>query len=244
MTFTVMGKCPDTGAIGIGVATASVNCSKMLPQIKGLLPTIQPDGAIVCSQSMCNPMLAYTAFELLEQGKSFDDIERAFVAEDEHLERRQVGIVTASGDVWAYTGEKCFPEKGQVLGDGYLIMGNCLAPDCLAGMQDAYESGAGTDLGERLLSTLEAGRAAGGQVWEGEPIPELVCSLYVYDGKNPFPKVDMRVDFDRSALEKMRRMYDQLQASTEQYFETMYRRPHEFNSDTAEYLLDVAAKQV
>ena len=244
MTFTVMAKCPDTGAVGIGIATASANCSKTLPHTKGLLPTIDPKGAIVCSQSMCNPTLAYSAFELLDQGKSFDDIERAFAAGDEGLGYRQVGIVTAAGDVWAFTGENCFPEKGHYVGDDFLVMGNCLGVDTLDGMRAAYEAGAGTDLAERLLGTLEAGRASGGQYWEGAPIPELFCSLSVYDGKNPYPKVDMRVDFDLSAIEKMRRMYDQLQGPTEQYFDAMYRRPEEFKDSASHLLLGVAAKQI
>jgi len=244
MTFTVMARCADTGAIGIGIATASANCSKVLPSIKGLLPAVQPDGAIVCSQSMCNPMLGYKAFELLDQGKSFDEIEQAFVGDDEHLAYRQVGIVTASGGVWAYTGASCFPEKGHFVGADYLVMGNCLGTDTLGGMQEAFEEGQGLDLGERLLRTLEAGRASGGQYWEGKPIGELFCSLYVYDGRNPYPKVDMRVDFDVSAVEKMRRMYDQLQDRTEQYFDAMYRRPHLFKDTVSGHLLEVAAAQI
>jgi len=244
MTYTVMGKCAETGAIGIGIATASANCSKVLPNIKGLLPTLEPDGAIVCSQSMVNPTLGYKALDLLDQDKSFDEIEHAFALDDEHIAYRQVGIVKASGDAWAYTGETCFPEKGHFVGADYLVMGNCLGAHTLAGMQEAYEAGEGLDLGERLLRTLEAGRAAGGQYWEGEPIPELFCSLYVYDGQNPYPKVDMRVDFDLSAVEKMRRMYDQLQVRTEQYFDAMYRRPHQFKDSVSNNLLEVASRQI
>ncbi|MCX2750044.1 DUF1028 domain-containing protein [Arthrobacter sp. MI7-26] len=244
MTYTVMGKCAETGAIGIAITTASANVSKTLPTVRGLVPTIQQNGAIVCSQSMGNPMLPHKAFELLDQGKSFDEFEQSFAADDEYLQFRQIGIVTVSGDVWAFTGDTCFPEKGHFVGDDYLVMGNCLGPNTLAAMKDTYESGAGTDLAERLLSTLEAGRAAGGQYWEGEPIPELFCSLSVYDGLNPYPKVDMRVDFDLSAVEKMRRMYDQLQSRTETYFETMHRRPHEFKDTASHLLLEVAGKQI
>jgi uncharacterized Ntn-hydrolase superfamily protein len=244
MTYTVMGKCADTGAIGIAVTTASVNCSKVLPHTKGLLPTLSSDGVIVCSQSMCNPMLSYKAFELLERGASFEEIEREFVDYDQYLAHRQVGIVTVAGDAWAYTGDKCFPEKGHVVGDGYVVMGNALGPDCIPGMVEAYEAGAGTDLAERLLSTLEAGRAAGGQQWEGELIPEFFCSLYVYDGKNPYPAVDMRVDFDPSAVEKMRRLFDNVRDGTEQYFDTFYRRPHEFDENTMAYAFELAGKQI
>jgi len=244
MTYTVMAKCAETGAIGIAITTASANVSKTLPVVRGLVPTLSPDGAIVCSQSMGNPMLPHTAFELLDRGVPFDEFEEAFAAEDEFLGYRQVGVLTVGGDLWAFTGDTCFPEKGHYVGDDFLVMGNCLGPDTLGAMKDAYESGTKTDLADRLLSTLEAGRAAGGQYWEGEPIPELFCALYVYDGVNPYPKVDMRVDFDLSAVEKMRRMYDQLHARTETYFETMYRRPHEFKDTASKLLLEVASKQI
>lgn len=244
MTYTVMGKCEETGAIGIAVTTASVNCSKVVPHTKGLLPELSQDGVIVCSQSMCNPMLSYKAFELLERGASFDEIQREFETFDEHLSYRQVGIVTVKGGAWAHTGDDCFPEKGQFVGDGYVVMGNALGTDCLPAMKEAYDAGRGKVLGERLLSTLEAGRAAGGQQWEGQAIPEFFCSLYVADGQNPYPIVDMRVDFDPSAVEKMRRMYDNLQAGTEQYFDTFYRRPDEFDDSTMAYAFEVAGKQI
>ena len=181
MTYTVMGKCAETGAIGIGIATASANCSKVLPNIKGLLPTLEPDGAIVCSQSMVNPTLGYKALDLLDQDKSFDEIEHAFALDDEHIAYRQVGIVKASGDAWAYTGETCFPEKGHFVGADYLVMGNCLGAHTLAGMQEAYEAGEGLDLGERLLRTLEAGRGASGPYPEDETSPPLFCSLSLSD---------------------------------------------------------------
>jgi uncharacterized Ntn-hydrolase superfamily protein len=239
-----MARCAETGAVGIAVTTASANVSKTLPVVKGLVPTMRSDGAIVCSQSMGNPMLPYTAFDLLDQGTPFEDFEKAFAAEDDYLSFRQVGIVTVSGGIWAFTGDTCFPEKGHFVGDDFLVMGNCLGPDTLAGMKEGYLSGEGKDLGERLLSTLEAGRAAGGQYWEGEPIAELFCSLYVYDGVNPYPRVDMRVDFDLSAVEKMRRLYDQLQSRSEVYFDTMHRRPHEFKDTASHLLLEVASQQI
>ncbi|MCW3023310.1 MAG: hypothetical protein JWR30_2632 [Conexibacter sp.] len=244
MTYTVMGKCGETGAIGVAVTTASVNCSKVVPHVKGMLPTMRDDGAIVCSQSMCNPMLSFKAFEHLDAGGSLDDMQGEFEAMDEYLFHRQVGIVTVGGDAWAYTGDKCFPNKSHVVGDGYVVMGNALSDGCIPAMQEAYEAGAGTDLAERLLSTLEAGRAAGGQEWEGQSIPEFFACIEVYDGKNPYAAVDIRVDFDPSALVKLRKIYDNTHVGTDQYFDTFYRRPHEFNDQTMAWAFELAGKQL
>ncbi|HEY4830335.1 MAG TPA: DUF1028 domain-containing protein [Solirubrobacteraceae bacterium] len=244
MTYTVLAQCPTSGAIGIGVTTASVNCGRVVPHVKGLLPTLQENGAMIASQSMCNPMLSFKAFELLDRGASFDEIEGAFEQEDEYLAHRQVGIVTVSGKAWAYTGDKCFSNKSHMVGDGYVVMGNALSADCVPAMVEAFEANTGVELGERLLRTLEAGRAAGGQEWEGQSIPEFSCGLHVYDGKNPYPAVDLRVDFDPSAVTKMRRLVDNLRADGDTYFDTFYRRPHEFNDDTMGWAFDLAGKQI
>jgi uncharacterized Ntn-hydrolase superfamily protein len=247
MTYTAMGRCPDTGAIGVAVTTGSVNCGRVLPHTKGLLPVLRDDGAIVCSQSMCNPLIAYRALDHLDQGGSLDDLEAVLAEADEHLDRRQVGVVTAKGEAWAYTGEKCLEAKGHFVGDGYLVMGNVVTEECVPAMREAYEAGAGQNPAERLLVTLEAGRRAGGQRFEdGRPIPELFCSLYVCDGRHPYPAVDLRVDFDPSALEKMRRLYDNLMAGGhhDRFFETFYSRPDEWSDDLIAYAFELARKQV
>lgn len=247
MTYTAMGKCPDTGAIGVAVTTGSINCGRVLPHTKGLLPTLRADGAIVCSQSMCNPLIAYRALEHLDEGGSLDDMEGVLAEADEHLRSRQVGIVTVGGGAWAYTGENCLSAKSHVVGDGYVVMGNVVTEDCVPAMQEAYEAGAGTELADRLLSTLEAGRRAGGQRFEdGRPIPEFFCSLYVCDGQHPYPAVDLRVDFDHSALAKMRRLFDNLRAGGhhDRFFETFYSRPDEWSDDLLAYAFELGRKQI
>ena len=72
MTFAVIGKCPETGAIGAGLATFSVNAGRVSPVVSGLLPTFQASGAIVLPHSYANRQLAYDTFRLLEQGSSLE----------------------------------------------------------------------------------------------------------------------------------------------------------------------------
>lgn len=247
MTYTVMARCPDTGAIGVGVTTGSINCGRVLPHSAGLLPELTDDGVIVCSQSLCNPLLAYRALEHLDGGGSLDELEAALAEADEHLSYRQVGVVTAGGEAWAYTGENCLSEKGHVVGDGWLVMANVVTEECVPAMQQAYEDGAGTDLAERLLSTLEAGREAGGQRFEdGRRIPEYFCSLYVCDGRHPYPAVDLRIDFDRSALEKMRRLFDNLREGGhhDRFFEAFYKGPDQWSDDLIAYAFELDSKQI
>ncbi len=47
--------------------------------------------------------------------------------EDENLGFRQVGIVTKAGRAAAHTGADCKDWKGDITGNGFLVMGNVLA---------------------------------------------------------------------------------------------------------------------
>ena len=65
-------------------------------------------------------------------------------------------------------------------------------------------------MAERLLSALEAGRDAGGQFDpERGRVPEVFATLIVFDGKQPWPQVDLRVELDLHAIARLRRLWEQ-----------------------------------
>ena len=69
-------------------------------------------------------------------------------------------------------------------------------------MIEAFEAASQEHLAERLLLALEAGHAAGGE-------PRQVKSaalLVVHD--QPFPLVDLRVEFDRAPLSELRFLWE------------------------------------
>jgi uncharacterized Ntn-hydrolase superfamily protein len=102
------------------------------------------------------------ALTLLEEGIAPGDALTRVLADDAERETRQLGVVAADGRAAAHTGSECLVWAGHRVGDGYAVQGNILAGEAVvAEMERAFLETAGS-LGERLVASLEAGQAAGG----------------------------------------------------------------------------------
>ena len=230
MTFAVIGKCPETGAIGVGMTTFSVNVGRVSPVVSGLLPTFQESGAIVLPHSYANRQLAYDTFRLLEQGSSLEQLKAELPKTDPYFSYRQYSVLTVAGDLWVHTGDKAFEYAGHIVEDQWAVSGNALASSkTVEGMAASMRESAGQPLSERIVRALEAGRDAGGQgdVRTGKHWGELSCAVFVADGKNPYPKVDLRVDYHPHAVSQLRRLYEYTQP-LDHYYEGMQKHPDTF----------------
>src|SRR3989442_12426405 len=69
-------------------------------------------------------------------------------------------------------------------------------------MFETFQKGADLALWERLLRSLEAGKAAGGQ-----PDGETSSGLFVVD-REPYATVDLRVDLHPAPVAELRRLAD------------------------------------
>src|SRR5262249_56437111 len=88
----------------------------------------------------------------------------ALLRKDSDREIRQVHGLDGER-AFCHTGSGCVPWCGHEQADEFTIAGNMLAgPDVIAAMARAFRASAGErrDLSERLLLTLQAGQAAGG----------------------------------------------------------------------------------
>jgi tetratricopeptide (TPR) repeat protein len=84
------------------------------------------------------------------------------LADDPERETRQLGVVAADGRAAAHTGAECLAWAGHRVGDGYAVQGNILAGEVVVTeMERAFLETSGS-LAERLVASLEAGQAAGG----------------------------------------------------------------------------------
>jgi len=93
-----------------------------------------------------------------------DEIFSEFKKIDPNIETRQVGMVSFSGDVFAFTGEKTDPYSGHIIGKDYACQGNILTGrDVLEKMAEAFEAANGM-LAERLYAALQAGDVVGGDI--------------------------------------------------------------------------------
>ncbi len=231
MTFAVLGKCPQTGEIGAGLATFSVNVGRVSPVVHGLLPAFQDSGAIVMPHSFVNSQLAYDTFRMLDQGYSLEQLKEELPKTDQFFSYRQYSVITAKGEIWVHTGENAAkPYAGHIIGDHWAVSGNALTSrKTVEGMAASMNDSAGVTLSDRFIRALEAGRDAGGQsdVRTGKHMGELSCSVLVADGKNSYPKVNLRVDYHPHAVTQLRRLYEYAKP-LDHYYEGMQHHPETF----------------
>lgn len=206
MTFTVLGYCPRTDQVGIGLTTVTIAAG-------GTCPFYSYGGDIIVVQAYGNQLPAIEGARAADEGLRKEEILARMAAVDPNFNFRQVGVMRRSGEAFAVTGDKARPWAGHVVGDGMVAMGNVLAgPEVVNAMAAAFQKHLDQPLPERLLSALEAGRDAGGQyVGDGMRYDERSALIRVIgDGpeRRGVTTLDLRVDMHSGAVDEMRRFYN------------------------------------
>jgi uncharacterized Ntn-hydrolase superfamily protein len=218
MTFTVMAHCPETGRIGVGIATYSL-------AVGGYCPWVDGGVGAISTQANVNLKLGPLGMRLLAMGFAPRKVLSELASDDQSFSYRQIGIIDRVGRALAHTGPDARDWKGHHCGDGYLTMGNGLVGEhVIDAMASAFESTTDQSLDERLLASLEAGRDAGGQ---GDAVdghrPERSAGLHIYNGE-PYPEMDLRVDVHDTAVEELRRIHTAYKPYIP-YYELRHRDP-------------------
>lgn len=131
------------------------------------------------------------------------------LASDPLAAHRQIGVVNADGVAAHYTGDECLEWAGARSGPGYSVQGNILAGEqVVESMAQAFVDTRGS-LAERLLASLEAGQAAGGDK-RGQQSSVLLVEQLGYEdvgaeGINRL--VDLRVDDHEEPIKELRRLF-------------------------------------
>ncbi|NQW17606.1 MAG: DUF1028 domain-containing protein [Chloroflexi bacterium] len=217
MTFTIIARDPETGELGIGIATYSLAVGATCPHIGVGI------GA-VSTQAFTNADLGPDAIDMLGEGRPAAEVLNLLKALDVDFEYRQVGIIPAIGSVAIHTGSHARDWAGHVITEHALTMGNGLAgQQVVEGMMDDFEA-AGGSLAGRLLAGLEAGRNAGGQEPSpGNHLAERSSVLLVY-GEGLVATTDLRVDVHETAIDELRRVYE-LYSTYAPYYDQRHRSP-------------------
>jgi uncharacterized Ntn-hydrolase superfamily protein len=138
---------------------------------------------------------------------------------DRYFEYRQIGVIDRDGTAVAYSGPRTRGYAGHVTGDNYVAFGNGLVGHNVAeAIAAGFLAKPDTDLEERLLMGIEAGRDAGGQGTIDAHKPERSAALLVYS-QHPYPDIDLRVDLHPTAVEELRRVYGEYKPYEDYYRE-------------------------
>jgi uncharacterized Ntn-hydrolase superfamily protein len=196
MTFSLIGRCERTGMFGIAISTSEMavgsRCIHVAPNV----------GAII-TQASTNPRLGFLGLNLLRAGNSATRVLDQVAASDQFVERRQLGCLDVTGLGAARTGAGNRPWAGHRVERNVVVAANAVVGAEVAdAMFDAFKRGSDLLLWDRLLRSLEAGKAAGGQ-----PDGETSSGLYVVD-RDTYPMVDLRVDLHATPVVELRRLAD------------------------------------
>lgn len=202
MTYTIIGHCRETDRLGIGIATYSL-------AVGGYCPHYRSGVGIVSSQAFVNPDLGGVALERLASGSSVDDVVTELGNNDAHFDYRQVGLVGIRGDAACFTGSATRAWAGHVIGDGVAAFGNALSGErVVRAMAGEFAETVGKDLTERLMRSVEAGRAAGGQSGSGGGHLAERSAALIVKASDLVPGLDLRVDVHDDAVTELRRILE------------------------------------
>jgi uncharacterized Ntn-hydrolase superfamily protein len=206
MTFSIAGRCARTGMFGVAITTSSICVGARCPHARA-------GAGAVASQNITDPHLGTLLLDRLEQGDDATSAIAGIIDNRPNIGYRQLTAVDRHGQTAHFTGDKILGTHAVSEASNCIAAGNLLSsggvPDA---MTSSFASNPGAHLGERLLCALEAGLAAGGE--EG-----LVHSaaLVVVD-QQPFPLVDLRVDWDELApIKRLRSLWQDYQPQMADY---------------------------
>ena len=197
-TFSIVALDPETGDLGVAVASRALAAGSIVPYAR-------PGVGAIATQAAANSTYGPRGLELLEQGLSPKEVAETLTGEDEGSASRQLGIIDFKGNAFTYTGERCSDWAGGITGENYAIQGNILAgEEVITAMAAAFESAEG-DLGTRMLTALAAGQNAGGDRRGRQSAGVLV----VREGARLNGRLkDYRVDDHPTPIQELKRIYD------------------------------------
>lgn len=192
MTFSVVALCPTTGQLGVAISTA-------IPAVGAYCPWAAPHAGAVTTQSWVNPYLGIRALDRLRAGDTAEAALEEVLSQDPDSARRQVGIVDRDGGSAAFTGEECTGWAGHATGSGWAVQGNMLVGEATVRAMAETIDGPGA-LWTRLVSTLQAGQEAGGDMRGRQSAALLVVEAEDY------PLLDLRVDEHANPVAELARL--------------------------------------
>ena len=202
MTFSIVGFDPETGNVGVAVASK-------FPAVGAVVPWLEAGVGAVATQSFVNARYGPDGLDLLRSGEDPTTASGMLTAADDQRAVRQLGMVDCQGGAATFTGDECLDWAGGVVGTGVAIQGNILAgPQVVAAMEEAWLATAGAPLVERLMAALLAGDLAGGDRRGRQSASVHVKRKGAGYGGATDQLVDLRVDDHVDPVPELQRLID------------------------------------
>lgn len=206
MTFSLIGRCAETGMLGVAITTSSICVASRCPWARA-------GAGALSTQNVTDPTIGPRVLDLLAGGKSAAEALQAVLAASQYAEYRQVTVIDRQGRTAHHSGAKTLGTNAVAEGKDCLAAGNLLSnTDVPKAMVTSFTRHADLHLAERLLRGLESGIVAG-----GERGPVKSAGLLVVD-KQIWPLVDLRVDWSEDdPVAGLRDLWERYQPQMKDY---------------------------
>ena len=199
-TFSIVAVDHTTGEVGCAVQSRYFAVGAVVPWVRAGVGAVATQAAGVAAFGP--RILDLLERERLTPQKAID----AILTGDAQRETRQLGVVRADGAVATHTGAACSAWAGHRSGVGYAVQGNILAGEEVVAEMERVFVGSDGSLAERLVGSLAAGQAAGGDSRgqqsaavvverpgasaESRECVDRVCDLRVDDHPQPIAELE------------------------------------------------------
>jgi uncharacterized Ntn-hydrolase superfamily protein len=176
--------------------------------VGAVVPWAEPGVGAIATQSYANPTYGPDGLRLLREGLSAEDAVTRLTEADEGRDQRQLGAVDGQGRAATFTGSGCHEWAGGRTGPCYAAQGNILVSgETVDALAETFEASGGRTLAERLIDSLAAAQAAGGDSRGQQSAALLVVERGGGYGGLSDTLVDLRVDDHPIPIEELRRLY-------------------------------------
>ncbi|MCX7797592.1 MAG: DUF1028 domain-containing protein [Melioribacter sp.] len=198
-TYSIVAYDSTTGEIGVAVQSHWFSVGTVVCWGEAGV-------GVIATQSFVNVSFGPRGLELLKKGLTPQQVVEELLASDEGRDYRQLAVLDAKGNAFAFTGKNCIQPAGHITERGFSVQANLMSNDKVwPAMAEAFKNSKGP-LAERMLEALEAAENAGGDIRGKQS-----AALLVFSGK-PTGKiwedklVDLRVDDNPEPLKELRRL--------------------------------------
>ena len=205
MTFSIVGRCAETGQLGIAITSSSI-------AVGARCPWLRPGVGAVATQNITLPALGPQVLEHLEFGLTPAQALDRTLTRNGYSQFRQLSAIDHLGRTAHFTGSETLGTRHALTGEQCVAAGNLLANLAVVEtLVHSFENSEG-QLADRLLTALVAAMAVG-----GEAGPVHSAALVVV-GELTWPIVDLRIDWaDHDPVGQLAKLWKAYRPQMEDY---------------------------
>ena len=210
MTFSLAGRCAETGMLGAVISTSS-------PAVGARCIWVRSQAGVVLTQNVTNPSLGPLGCQVMADGMNAENALDYIMRTEENAAYRQVALLDSQGNTADFSGEKTLGTHAVANGQDCIAAGNLLDNTAVPqAMVTAFENAYG-HLADRLLAALDGAQTAG-----GEAGPVHSAALLIHHTQS-WPICSLRVDWhDEDPIAELRRVWQIYQPQMANYILRAY----------------------